>query len=76
MAPTPSPGQYALEWNEEDKRKHEEGDIQMLTQIGKQIFLDDSRPVLVFDGVCNLCNAFVNRILDQDKEGIFRFAQL
>ena len=30
----------------------------------------------MFDGVCNLCNAFVNRILDQDEEGIFRFASL
>tara|TARA_B110000285_G_C14862971_1_gene485456 strand:+ start:182 stop:640 length:459 start_codon:yes stop_codon:yes gene_type:complete len=48
----------------------------MLREIGRQIFEDDSRPVLIFDGVCNFCNAFVNKILDQDPEGIFRFASL
>lgn len=48
----------------------------MLKDISMKIFENDNRPVLVFDGVCNLCNAFVNKILDKDEEGIFRFASL
>jgi predicted DCC family thiol-disulfide oxidoreductase YuxK len=33
-------------------------------------------PVLLFDGVCNLCNASVQWILKRDRKGIFRFAAL
>jgi predicted DCC family thiol-disulfide oxidoreductase YuxK len=32
--------------------------------------------VILFDGVCNLCNGFVNFIIDQDKKGVFKFASL
>lgn len=48
----------------------------MLRSVGKKIFEIDSRPVVLFDGVCNMCNAFVNQLLDQDTEGIFRLASL
>lgn len=34
------------------------------------------QPVILFDGVCNLCNASVNWILDLDRKGVFRFASL
>ena len=33
-------------------------------------------PVLLFDGVCNLCNASVQWILKRDPRGHFRFAAL
>lgn len=33
-------------------------------------------PVILFDGVCNLCNAAVNFIIDRDHEAMFRFAPL
>ncbi|NUN99300.1 MAG: thiol-disulfide oxidoreductase DCC family protein [Saprospiraceae bacterium] len=33
-------------------------------------------PILLFDGVCNLCNASVQFILKRDRKGIFRFASL
>lgn len=33
-------------------------------------------PVLLFDGVCNLCNASVQWVLKRDRKGIFRFASL
>ncbi len=33
-------------------------------------------PVLLFDGVCNLCNASVQWVLPRDKAGLFRFAAL
>jgi predicted DCC family thiol-disulfide oxidoreductase YuxK len=33
-------------------------------------------PVLLFDGVCNLCNGSVQFIIRRDSEGRFRFASL
>ncbi len=32
--------------------------------------------VILFDGVCNLCNASVNWVIDRDKKNIFHFASL
>lgn len=32
--------------------------------------------VILFDGVCNLCNASVNWIIDRDKRNVFQFASL
>lgn len=32
--------------------------------------------LVLFDGVCNLCNGAVNFIIDRDPEGYFRFAPL
>ena len=32
--------------------------------------------IVLFDGVCNLCNASVNFLLDRDPDGQFRFAAL
>ena len=37
---------------------------------------DVKSPVLLFDGVCNLCNASVQWLLTHDRRGIFRFAAL
>ena len=34
------------------------------------------RPVVLFDGVCNLCNASVNFVLDRDPDARFVFAPL
>lgn len=33
-------------------------------------------PILLFDGVCNLCNGAVQFILKRDAKGAFRFASL
>ena len=33
-------------------------------------------PVILFDGVCNLCNASVQYVIKHDKKRIFRFASL
>lgn len=38
--------------------------------------IDVKSPVLLFDGVCNLCNASVQWILTHDARGTFRFAAL
>ena len=37
---------------------------------------NDSHPLLLFDGVCNLCNGAVQFIIDRDKRNLFRFASL
>ena len=37
---------------------------------------NEGHPVLLFDGVCNLCNASVQWVLLRDQRGIFRFAAL
>jgi len=34
------------------------------------------RPVILFDGVCNLCNSAVRWVIERDKEGRFDFASL
>ena len=33
-------------------------------------------PILLFDGVCNLCNSSVQQIIKADKKEIFSFASL
>ncbi len=32
--------------------------------------------LLLFDGVCNLCNGFVQWVIVRDKKGVFKFAAL
>ena len=36
----------------------------------------DQHPVVLFDGVCNLCNGSVVFIIRRDPRGVFRFAPL
>lgn len=38
--------------------------------------MESDVPILLFDGVCNLCQASVQWVLRRDKAGIFRFASL
>jgi len=33
-------------------------------------------PVILFDGVCNLCNASIQRVIKNDPAALFRFASL
>lgn len=33
-------------------------------------------PVILFDGVCNLCNGAVNWLIDRDRDAHFKFASL
>lgn len=39
-------------------------------------FSMEGRPVLLFDGVCKLCNGFINFVLDRDPGGDFLFGAL
>lgn len=36
----------------------------------------ESKEIIFFDGVCNLCNGAVNFIIDRDRHGRFLFASL
>ncbi|MEO9474802.1 MAG: thiol-disulfide oxidoreductase DCC family protein [Cyclobacteriaceae bacterium] len=38
--------------------------------------IDPNSPVVLFDGVCNLCNFFVNFIIDHDRKNDFLFGSL
>ena len=38
--------------------------------------MTSKHPVILFDGVCNLCNGAVNFIIDRDVHQHFRFASL
>jgi predicted DCC family thiol-disulfide oxidoreductase YuxK len=38
--------------------------------------VDHKKPIILFDGVCNFCNAMVNFIIEQDKKNVFLFATL
>lgn len=35
-----------------------------------------SHPIILYDGVCGLCNRFVQFILRRDRNAVFRFASL
>ncbi|MFO8147044.1 MAG: thiol-disulfide oxidoreductase DCC family protein [Gillisia sp.] len=38
--------------------------------------LPKDKKIILFDGVCNLCNNSVNFIIEHDKKDVFRFASL
>ncbi len=38
--------------------------------------INTDHPILLFDGVCNLCNGFVQFVIERDPEGHFHFAAL
>ena len=46
------------------------------SDIASALFQVDKRPIILFDGVCNLCNGGVTLALDLDPPGNLRFAAL
>jgi len=38
--------------------------------------INTKHKIILFDGVCNLCNASVNFIIDHDKNNLYKFASL
>ncbi|MBT6179582.1 MAG: thiol-disulfide oxidoreductase DCC family protein [Deltaproteobacteria bacterium] len=38
--------------------------------------MSPEKPVILFDGVCNLCNSSVNFVIDRDPQGTIYFAPL
>lgn len=35
-----------------------------------------AQPIILFDGICNLCNGFVQFVIKRDKKALFRFGSL
>lgn len=42
----------------------------------KEIVKDYKGPIVFFDGVCGLCNFFVDFVITRDKKALFKFAPL
>ena len=40
------------------------------------IQLPNHKQLILFDGVCNLCNSIINYVIKHDKENVFMFAPL
>ncbi len=40
------------------------------------ILIPKGKKVILFDGVCNVCDSFVQFVLKRDKKGVFYFASL
>jgi predicted DCC family thiol-disulfide oxidoreductase YuxK len=38
--------------------------------------LPEDKKIIIFDGVCNLCNSSINYVIDNDKDDHFRFVTL
>ena len=38
--------------------------------------VESEHPIVVFDGVCNFCNASVSFILNHDRAQVFRFQSM
>jgi predicted DCC family thiol-disulfide oxidoreductase YuxK len=38
--------------------------------------LSNEKQIILFDGVCNFCNFWVNFVLERDKKDLFRFSAL
>lgn len=36
----------------------------------------DAHPIVLFDGVCNLCDGFVQFLIERDEDAVLRFAPL
>ncbi|KAG5186250.1 hypothetical protein JKP88DRAFT_214569 [Tribonema minus] len=48
-----------------------------VTDVTREVFSSDKRPVVLFDGVCNFCNTWVNAALQLDPDGkALRFTPL
>jgi predicted DCC family thiol-disulfide oxidoreductase YuxK len=44
--------------------------------MGPAAEIDEIEHVIAFDGVCNLCNFWVNFLIDRDRKQIFKFVSL
>lgn len=38
--------------------------------------MESGKKIILFDGVCNLCNGFVQFVIKRDKNDVFRYASL
>ncbi len=38
--------------------------------------LEEGKKIILFDGVCNLCNSAINFVIKHDRKDVFRYASL
>jgi predicted DCC family thiol-disulfide oxidoreductase YuxK len=38
--------------------------------------VEENKNIILFDGVCNLCNGFIQFVIKRDKKDVFRYASL
>ncbi|MFT5736775.1 MAG: putative DCC family thiol-disulfide oxidoreductase YuxK [Maribacter sp.] len=38
--------------------------------------MEKDKKIILFDGVCNLCNGFIQFVIKRDKKDVFRYASL
>lgn len=38
--------------------------------------MESDKKIILFDGICNLCNGFIQFVIKRDKEDLFRYASL
>ncbi|PKL78374.1 MAG: hypothetical protein CVV27_03400 [Candidatus Melainabacteria bacterium HGW-Melainabacteria-1] len=50
--------------------------MEQLQQDASGTQAEQRHAILLFDGVCNVCNGAVNFIIDHDPDGYFKFASL
>jgi len=64
--------------NKVEDEDEDDGDVDWdWQQVAKDVFEgDDQRPIVLFDGVCNLCNDGINFAMDQDESAKLRFCSL
>ncbi len=48
----------------------------MDSESGKNQFIESNKKLILFDGVCNLCNSAIQFMIKHDKEDSFRYAAL
>ena len=70
LSSTNAESSTSLESNGEEKDENmNEIDMEMLEHVADDVFSADKRPIILFDGICNLCNSAVNFALDYDSIG-------
>lgn len=51
-------------------------DTSMQQTLSNKVISTTTQPIILFDGVCNLCNDSVQQIIKRDPKGKFLFASL
>lgn len=62
--------------NLQDNNNEDDNELDIPCNVYQRVFEIDQRPIILFDGVCNMCNSAVNLALDWDPKGKLRFAAL
>lgn len=61
--------------DEGDEQSAEQAESENMS-VEQALELSEEHPVLLFDGVCNLCNRSIQYVIERDPESHFRFAPL